>query len=280
MVDPNALEDGRDSACVVLADGLRFPEGPAFAPDGLLWCVELKGGCLVRFGPEGPERIAVGGEPNGLAFDRLGRAWFCDAGANAIRRLDPATGSVETLVTSDASSELRRPNDLAFSPEGDLVFTCPGSSRTEPTGMVWRWSASAGLRPVAEGLYFPNGLAFTPDGQSLVVAETYRHRLWLGAWSEAGWTDPRPFAKVGGPIGPDGLAFSRDGVLHAAVYGQGAIRRVASDGALLGEIGTPGANPTNCAFDPAGRLGLVVTEAERGRMLAFTGLGPGAALFS
>ena len=26
----------------ILAEGLAFPEGPAFAPDGSLWLVELK----------------------------------------------------------------------------------------------------------------------------------------------------------------------------------------------------------------------------------------------
>ncbi|MBL8231953.1 MAG: hypothetical protein JNL98_25880 [Bryobacterales bacterium] len=30
----------------VLLEDLAFPEGPAFAPDGSLWCVELHGGAL------------------------------------------------------------------------------------------------------------------------------------------------------------------------------------------------------------------------------------------
>jgi hypothetical protein len=41
----------------------------------------------------------------------------------------------------------------------------------------------------------------------------------------------------------------------------------------------PGSNPTNVAFDPAGPLGLVVTEAERGDILCLPELGPGAHLF-
>lgn len=265
------------AASTVLADGLAFPEGPAFAPAGALWCVELKGGALVRVGERGPERIAVGGEPNGLAFDRQGHAWFCDASANAIRRLDPRSGAVETIIAHPA---LDRPNDLAFGPGGELVFTCPGGSRQEPTGKVWRWSAGDGLALVADGLFFPNGLAFADDGRTLVVAETYRHRLWRGAWADGRWADRRVLAEVGGPVGPDGLAVDRDGVLHAALYGQGRIRRVAPSGALLDDLPTPGANPTNCAFDPAGGLGLVVTEAERGELLSIQLSTTGAPLFA
>ena len=46
-----------DPAWRLLADGLDFPEGPAFAPDGSLWFVEYKGGRLVRLGGGQPERI-------------------------------------------------------------------------------------------------------------------------------------------------------------------------------------------------------------------------------
>jgi gluconolactonase len=261
----------------VLAPGLAFPEGPAFAPDGALWCVELKGGALVRMTLQGAERIAVGGEPNGLAFDAAGRAWFCDAGANAIRRFDPASGATETIVSDP---RLDRPNDLAFGPAGELVFTCPGNSRQAPTGKVWRWSAGAGLSLVAEELYFPNGLAFGDGGRTLVVAETYRQRIWQGGWCDDAWTDRRILAEVGGPVGPDGLAFDSGGVLHAAVYGQRRIRRIAPSGALLEDWPTPGANPTNCAFDPAGRLGLVVTEADRGELLSLPTPTAGASLFA
>jgi gluconolactonase len=271
------MPDPSPPPCVVIAQGLAFPEGPAFAPDGALWCVELKGGVLVRIDDGGIERFPVGGEPNGLAFDHLGRAWFCDAAADAIRRFDPSDGSTETVVAADG---LDRPNDLAFGPAGELLFTCPGNSRQEPTGKVWHWRPGEGPALVADGLYFPNGLAFTPDGAQLVIAETYRHRLWRGGWADGAWQNPQPFAVAGGPIGPDGMAHDRDGVLHVAVYGQGVIRRLAPDGSTLASWATPGPNPTNCAFDPSGRLGLVVTEAGRGEILSFAPAAAGAPLYT
>ncbi|MFM8763488.1 MAG: hypothetical protein ACKOEZ_01440 [Spartobacteria bacterium] len=40
------------------------------------------------------------------------------------------------------------------------------------------------------------------------------------------------------------------------------MKTVAADGEVEQVIDVPRANPTNCAFEPSGRLGLVVTEAE------------------
>lgn len=266
---------------VVLAAELRFPEGPAFAPDGALWFVELQGKCLARIEADGSiTRHVVGGAPNGLAFDGQGVAWFCDAEERSIRELDPITGRTETLVSSGAGKTLDKPNDLAFDPMGTLVFTCPGESRTEPTVTVWALRRGETV-PVARDLYFTNRLAFLDGGTVLVVAETYRHRLWRGQWdvSEAKWHAPTPWAEVGGPVGPDGMALGADGLLYVAVFGQGCVKAINAAGGVVATYRTPGARPTNCAFDPAGHLGPVITEAERGELLAIPALGPGAALF-
>jgi gluconolactonase len=264
----------------ILARDLAFPEGPAFAPDGALWCVELKAETLVRIEHGQVQRIHVGGGPNGIAFDRSGTLWFCDSAQDAIRTYDVASGICETVASASAAHDLRGPNDLAFAGDGSLVFTCPGTSRQEPTGMVWRLSRERKLTLVAEGLYFPNGLAFTEGSKQLVVAETYRHRLWRGLWNcdRGRWVDPKPYAELGGPVGPDGMALGGDGRMRVAVYGQQAVKIVGDSGDIDVVIATPGRNPTNCAFDPTGRLGLVVTEAERGEIIAYPNVGSGAPL--
>jgi len=128
-------------------------------------------------------------------------------------------------------------------------------------------------------MYFPNGLAFTHGDAELVVAETYRQRLWKGRWDaqKARWVGPQPWASVGGNV--DGIALGADGLLYLAVYGTGAITTVDQRGHVAGRHPLPGANPTNCAFDPSGTLGLVVTEAEHGWLLSLPSLGPGAEVF-
>lgn len=266
-------EPVRDRAARVIARGLAFPEGPLFDAEGDLWCVEMKGGGLARLDRAGRlTRFATGGAPNGLALDAAGGIWFCDSEQNQIRRLDPVTGACETVVGSVDGHDLDKPNDLAFDTVGNLVFTSPGNSREEPTGYVCCLAPSGAVTVIADQLYFPNGLAFTGDG-ALVIAETRRQRLWRGGWdaNQRRWTSPVQLCATGGaPIGPDGLAIDVAGRLHVALYGAGRVEVFAADGARLGALTTPGANPSNCAFDPTGLLGLVVTETERGELLSFS----------
>ncbi len=266
----------------LLAEGLDFPEGPAFDRRGRLWFVELKAGRLAFLENGKITRVPVGGEPNGIAIDARDRIVFCDAGNRAIRRYDPATGETTVLADQVDGEPLFKPNDLAFDAAGNLVFTCPGDSRAEPTGYVCVLTPAGSTRRVVSGFYFPNGLAFSADGNHLVVAETRRQRIWRGRWDaeRALWLAPRPWASVGGTIGPDGMAFGADGRLYVAIYSGGAVKIVAPDGEVEESIPIPGANPTNCAFDPAGSRGLVVSEAEQGRLFSLPAYGPGAPLFS
>jgi len=165
-------------------------------------------------------------------------------------------------VCSSVDGEpLYKPNDLCFDHFGNLIFTCPGDSRTEPLGYVCCLPAGGRAYKIATGLYFPNGLSFA--GEMLYIAETYRQRLWRGRWDGETWSDAGTFA-AGGPVGPDGIAFHPSGELYVAVYGQQAVKVFDASGMVLRVLETPGRNPTNVAFDQSGELGLVVTEAEQG----------------
>ena len=249
----------------IIADGLKFPEGPAFSPDGSLWAVELQGACLIRYKKGKLNRYHVGGKPNGIAVDQLGMIWFCDAGENAVRKFNPDTENTTVVVSHVDGEELSQPNDLAFDSYGNLLFTCPGNSRTEPTGYICVWKPDHTVKKIVADKYFPNGLAFTNNGKELVFAETYRHQLWKGEWDarNAEWLDGGVWCKVGGPVGPggpDGMAFDDHGNLYVAVYGTAEIIVVDPSGKVTGAITLAGLNPTNCAFDPLQRNDLIVTE--------------------
>jgi sugar lactone lactonase YvrE len=53
--------------------------------------------------------------------------------------------------------------DLKLKPVDTCVIVC-----VQPDGRA---------RVVADGLHFPNGMAITPDGRTMIVAETMGHRL-------------------------------------------------------------------------------------------------------
>ena len=69
------IADPAPVAVQVLAEGLRFPEGPAFDSRGRLWLVELKGAGLAWWQDGRLTRVPVGGAPNGIAIDARGDAY-------------------------------------------------------------------------------------------------------------------------------------------------------------------------------------------------------------
>jgi gluconolactonase len=266
---------------VILADGLEFPEGPAFDPQGGVWCTELGAGNLVRWQSGELTRYTTGGSPNGLAFDKQGRAWFPDSKQNAIRRYHPEAELWEVILDQIDGEPLLSPNDLSFDARGNLLFTCPNFGSEDALGYVVCLKPDKTALKVAEGYYRPNGLDIVDGGKSLVVADTFQRTLFKGAWDDqaCSWTNVQPWALVGGSEGPDGMAFGADGMLYQAIYGDGVICVVDGQGEVTERIELPGKNPTNVAVDPGGKLGLVVTEAEKGLLLSIPEVAPGAAIF-
>lgn len=265
----------------VLASGLNFPEGPAFTKEGELWCTELSGGNLARWHSGEVERFPVSGNPNGLAIDRAGLLWVCDSRNNAIRTFEPRANRWETVIDQVDGGPLQAPNDLCFDPLGNLLFTCPNFMNTDPLGYVCCLTPDGKIHKIVEGFYRPNGLELSPDGKTLVVADTWQKALFKGSWDadKRVWSNPQLWAEVGGSEGPDGLAWGADGLIYQAIYGDGCVRVVDQDGQISHQLQLPGRNATNAAIDPSGKLGLVVTETEKGQLLSLPDIQPGEALF-
>src|SRR5262249_3277648 len=86
-------------------------------------------------------------------------------------------------------------------------------------GFVALARAAGRAHKVAEDLAFPNGMAVPPDNATLVVAESYRHRLTAFDIAEDGsLANRRVWAHVGGHS-PDGICLDRDGAAWYADVG-------------------------------------------------------------
>ncbi len=265
----------------ILAADLSHPAGCAFDTTGKLWCVETRGAAVVCLHGGQQRRLNCGGSPASLIFDWMGRGWVCDTAQNSVRCFSPVAGEWAVMADAVDREPLEHPSDLAFDPAGNLLITCAGAARGLPNGALICRQPSGVVSRIASGMFSPSGIVLADGGDSLIIAETHRHRLWKGEWDcdHREWLGARPFAELGGPTGPMGMALAADGNLYVAMYGAGLIKVVAPNGNVVQTLNTGGANPTHCAFDPAGELGLVVTESQAGRMLSFPGLGPRAPIF-
>ncbi|WP_343556477.1 SMP-30/gluconolactonase/LRE family protein [Sphingobacterium sp.] len=253
----------------ILIEGLLFPEGPAFDRRGNIWLVEKEAGNLVYYNNRQHSRVAVGGHPNGIAIDKKGIIWFCDSLQNSIRCYDPIHKTYTTMATEIAGNPLKMPNDLCFDHRGNLLFTCPGDDLTDGTGYICCLNTHKKLTKIHTDLFYPNGLAFAADKRTLFVAETGTKWIRKMYWNAFTYQVEQieKFIETGGLIGPDGLAFDQDNQLYAAIYGSQHILSIDTKNKTTEKILTSGKNPTNCALDPQGIQGLIITEAEKGQLL-------------
>jgi gluconolactonase len=65
------------------------------------------------------------------------------------------------------------------------------------------------------------------------------------------------------------MAFDENGLLYVAVFGQGDITVLGTDGVVALRIPTEGRLPTNVAFTLLGARRIIATEYEFGRMESF-----------
>ncbi len=89
---------------------------------------------------------------------------------------------------------------------------------------------------VADDLDFPNGMAVTPDNATLVVAESYRHRLTaFDIASDGSLSGRRVFADLGDDP-PDGITIDASGAVWYADVPHAQCVRVADGGEVLDRV--------------------------------------------
>jgi gluconolactonase len=274
---------------MVFATGLSNPEGPVALPDGTWLIVEggAERGCVTHISGEGQTKriIQKTGRPNGLAVDSKGVIWVAESKTPSLVRLT-MDGKAEVVATGCDGEAFLFPNDLCFGPDGALYLTDSGvfidsfvvNGRIRPDymdlkydGRVYRIDVGTGkVKKLDSGIKFTNGIAFGPD-RLLYANETLTgniYRYETGGRRVVFGNVIRPDAPPGWK-GPDGMAFSADGRLFVAVFGQRDVTVLGKKGEVVERIATAGKLPTNVAFALPGRKRIHVTEYEFGQLEAF-----------
>lgn len=232
---------------------LLHPEGVAVDADGAIWCGgEL--GQIYRMAPDGSslaEVATTGGFTLGIALDGRGHVYTCDLMHHVVYRLDIASGEVRRFA--DGGGKLRAPNF----PVVDLPRNClyVSDCHTDPPEPgIWRFDLDSGEGELwyDRPLDFANGMALSPDGDTLYVVETFSSRVSRIPIKKDGSAGDASVVVTGIERLPDGMAVDADGNLYISCYEPSRLYRASPDGDLQLLIDDPTAHtlchPTNCAF--------------------------------
>jgi sugar lactone lactonase YvrE len=214
----------------VFATGLGLGESPRWH-DGRLWVCDWVGGEVVSYDAAGGRRVELA--MTGLPFSV---DWLPD-GRTVLT-------STEGVVTVESDGTLaaygatgQAWNEIVVDPRGNTFvnaagFDLMGGEEPRP-GFVWVVRPDGSSAQVADDVWFPNGMAVTPDGGTLVVAESYGHRLTgfdIGA--DGALSNRRVWADLG-EDNPDGICLDAEGAAWYADVPHQHCVRVAEGGEVL-----------------------------------------------
>lgn len=297
----------------VLAEGLRFPEGPIWCKDGSILLVEIEARCLTRISMDGTRTVVaqMGGGPNGAAIGPDGHCYICNNGGFAwhedneglrpagmpddfsggrIERINLSTGAVECVYDRSPGGPLIGPNDLVFDAHGGIWFTDAGKGRDREILRGGAYYAKADGSMIVEAAYpmlTANGIGLSPDGSRLYVAETQTGRLWAfdldGPGNIVKKAFPSPhggtlIANLGDFTLCDSLAVDADGNIWVATLMKGGIAIVSPDGSRIDHISLPDRFTTNVCFGGPDMRTAYVTLSQTGKLISFPIDRPGLTL--
>jgi sugar lactone lactonase YvrE len=224
----------------VFIQGLSFPEGPRWHA-GHFWFSDFYTHSVHRADANGNLATVakVEARPSGLGF-------MPDGGMLIVSMLDRKLLKLRDGVLSeyaDLSNVAGGPcNDMFVTHDGRAYVGNFGYDRhngePERTTRLIRVDPDGSVSQEAGDLIFPNGIAITPDGTSLVVAETHVGRMSSFRFGDDGrLTDRRVFAEIPG-FEPDGLCMDAEGAVWVADITGHRVIRVFDGGRIAQTIST------------------------------------------
>ncbi|MEL6344843.1 MAG: SMP-30/gluconolactonase/LRE family protein [Myxococcota bacterium] len=196
---------------------------------------------------------------NGIALDAAGRLVTANHKQTGIVRFELESPSTPGAILVDRfdGAPFNSPNDLVIAEDGTVYFTDPdyqcGGCSNQPVQGVYRWSPDGSIARLANVTQNkPNGIALSPDGQTLYVGgqpQLTAHPIGAGGSVGAG----RPFGNI---YGTDGLGVDCAGNVYVTA-GEGVVV-LDSSGARLGSLSVSQA--TNVAFGGPDHQTLFITS--------------------
>ena len=261
-----------------LIRGLSFTECPRWH-DGRLYFSDFYTNRVLALALEGTAETLchVPHQPAGLGFLPDGRMLIVSMRDRKVLRREADGSLVEHADLSGLAPW--HLNDMLVNHEGrawvgNFGFDLMGGAPARTTVLI-DVTPGGKAQVAAEGLGFPNGMVLTPDGGTLIVAETTMNRLSAfpvesGSLGErrtwAAFGDPPASADVGEMMGqvaaaPDGICLDAEGAVWVADAAHSRLIRVAEGGRILEERRVEGAGVFACMLGGEGGCTLFACVA-------------------
>jgi sugar lactone lactonase YvrE len=221
----------------VLLEGVAFPESPRWH-EGRLWFSDWLAHQVIALDPEGGHEVMaeVGALP--FSIDWLpGGPMLITAGRRLLRR-EPDGSLVAYADASDLADYGL--NEIVVDGRGyayvnGVGFDMMGGGGPKP-GIIAVVTPDGQARKVADGGNFPNGMAVTPDGSTLIVADSYARDLTAFDIEDDGsLANRRTWAALGDGV-PDGICLDAEGAVWYADVPNRRCVRVAEGGEMLDAV--------------------------------------------
>jgi len=222
----------------VLIEGVVFGESPRWH-DGRLWFSDWGANQVIALGTDGSREVVVAVPSFPMCIDFLpdGRLLVVDSAQRRLLRHEPDGSLVSHADLSEVSDKPW--NDIVVDDRGNayvnnIGFDFPGGEFA--SGLVVLVTPDGHVGRVGDGLAFPNGMAITPDGGTLIIAESYANRLTaFDIGSDGGLGSRRVWAQTPGDH-PDGICIDAEGAVWYADVGNQHCVRVRDGGEVLATV--------------------------------------------
>ena len=255
-------------------------ESPFWHTDeaALYWC-DIPGKKLNRWHPGSAahQSWSLDCEPGCVAPLTDGRLLV--AMRDGLFRFDPQSAERHRLSPPPYEARHERFNDGKADPQGRFWVGTVYEPRTSAAAALYRWDGKK-LQRMAGDVTVSNGLAFSPDGQTLYWTDTPSHRVMAYDFNPLDGTLLRPrvlgqfdhktadqdLATYGGR--PDGAAVDAEGAYWCAMFEGQRLLRIAPDGQVLQELPLPVRCPTMPCFGGPDLRTLYITTSREKRPAA------------
>jgi sugar lactone lactonase YvrE len=248
-----------------ILEGIVFPEGPRWH-DGDLWFSDMHAHRVMKMSPQGRAEVVVEvpTRPSGLGFDGQGRLLVVSMTDRKLLRFDDGRktelADLSPFCGGDANDMVVDGHGRAY--VGNFGFDLfAGGGEPRPTNLVLVL-ADGSARVVASDLVFPNGTVITPDGRTLIVAESFASRLTAFDVADDGSLSGRRIFAALGERTPDGICLDAEGAVWVSCFGQDEFVRVLDGGEITHRIPVSGRRAVACMLGGADRRTLYLLTAE------------------